>query len=190
MWHSQLAPWVEQGTWTKDQMREIIVRHITGLMTHYKGKCAHWDVVNEAVSDDADGKMRPSVFWNVLGEEYIKLAFKTAAEVDPSAKLYINDYAIERPTVVKTETTKRIVKMLKDEGIRIDGVGMQAHIHADRPFTMQEHMQSIKGYADLGVEVAYTELDVRIHMPVNDTKLEWQKNEYVKVSLFSAFLPP
>ena len=177
VWHSQLAPWVETTKWTPDTLREAIKRHVYGVAEHYKGQCTHWDVVNEAL--DEDGTYRKSVFYNVLGEEYIKLAFQYAAEADPSAKLYYNDYGIERPASVKTAGAKRIVKLLKDAGLRIDGVGMQAHLHADNHPTMEDHVATLKGYVELGVsEVAFTELDVRIKTPVNATKLAWQKESY------------
>ncbi|KAH6840800.1 glycoside hydrolase superfamily [Chaetomium sp. MPI-CAGE-AT-0009] len=179
VWHSQLAPWVEETTWTPEELRGVITRHIRGVAGYYKGRCHAWDVVNEALEED--GTYRKSVFYNVLGEEYIKLAFQTAAEVDPEAKLYYNDYGIERPGSVKTAGAVRLVKMLKDAGVRIDGVGMQAHLHADNHPTAEDLIATSEGYAALVDEVAFTELDVRIKMPVNDTKLEWQKECYQKV---------
>jgi endo-1,4-beta-xylanase len=179
VWHSQLASWVESTNWTAEALTGAITRHIRAVAGYYRGRCYAWDVVNEAL--DEDGTYRKSVFYQVLGEEYIKLAFKVAAEVDPGAKLYYNDYGIERPNSNKTAGAKRLVKMLKDAGVRIDGVGMQAHLHADNHPTAEELIQTSKGYAELVKEVAFTELDVRIKTPVNETKLEWQKECYQKV---------
>lgn len=181
VWHSQLAEWVEQQgrNLTKEEMKGVIERHVRAVAGYYKGRCYAWDVVNEGL--DEDGSYRKSVFYQVLGEEYFKIAFRAAAKADPGAKLYYNDYGIERPGSNKTAGAKRLVKMLKEEGVRIDGVGMQAHLHADNHPSEEDLVKTMKGYAKLGVEVAFTELDVRIKTPVNETKLEWQKECYQKV---------
>ncbi|KAK8092915.1 hypothetical protein PG999_014502 [Apiospora kogelbergensis] len=158
VWHSQLAPWVEaKKDWTKETLSAVVVEHVTKVMEHYRGKCYAWDVVNEAL--DEDGTYRKSVFYNVLGEDFIKLAFRTAAAVEPGVKLYYNDYNIEKPSP-KSDGVLRIVRMLQDDGIKIDGIA------------------TINAYGALGVEVAYTELDVRQNTPVNATSLEWQANAY------------
>ena len=39
----------------------------------------------------------------------------------------------------------------------------------------------LKGFADLGVEVAYTELDVRFTVPVTEAKLKVQADDYARV---------
>ena len=179
VWHSQLAGWVENTNWTADALRDAITRHVRGVVGYYRGQCYAWDVVNEAL--DEDGSYRQSLFYQVLGEEYIKLAFRVAAEADPAAKLYYNDYGIERPDSPKTAGVRRLVRMLKRAGVRIDGVGMQAHLHADNHPSAAELVATMRGYAPLVDEVAFTELDVRIKLPVDAQKLAWQRECYEKV---------
>ncbi|KAK4163916.1 glycoside hydrolase superfamily [Cladorrhinum sp. PSN259] len=179
VWHSQLAPWVEaKEDWTKDEIRQIIVSHVTRVANAWKGQCYAWDVVNEALNED--GTYRESVFYKVLGEEYLTLAFKTAAKVDPKAKLYYNDYNLEWPSA-KTEGAQRIVRLLQKNRIRIDGIGLQAHLVAEAPPTLDQHIDAIRGFAKLGVEVALTELDIRLHTPANATNLAQQKQAYKNV---------
>ncbi|KAJ4380404.1 hypothetical protein N0V85_008751 [Neurospora sp. IMI 360204] len=145
-------------------------------MNHYKGQCYAWDVVNEAFNED--GTYRESVFSNILGgEEFIQLAFETAAKQDPKAKLYYNDYNLESPSP-KTEAVRKMVRGLQSKKIRIDGVGLQAHLVAESRPTLDEHVAAIKGFTELGVEVALTELDVRLQTPANATNLAQQKEAY------------
>lgn len=146
---------------------------------HYRGRCHHWDVVNEALNED--GTYRDSVFYRVLGEDYIKLAFRLAAEADPAAKLYYNDYNLER-VGPKSEGARRIVKMLQDEGIRVDGIGRQAHMTVGETPSYDEQWDVIDNYAELGVEVAITELDIRLTVPSNNATLGQQKTDYANVS--------
>ncbi|KAI1074517.1 family 10 glycosyl hydrolase [Whalleya microplaca] len=175
VWYSQLAPWVEETEWEPEDLREVITDHVRNVMEHYKGQCYAWDVVNEALNED--GTYRESVFYKVLGEEYIKLAFRLAAEIEPDVKLYYNDYNIEWPGA-KSEGAIRIVKLLQDEGIKIDGVGLQAHFAANSAPTLDQQISVMQSFAALGVEVAVTELDVRIETPSNETSLGWQAEAY------------
>ena len=179
VWHSQLAPWVEATTWTPEELQTIIVDHITNVMGHWKGQCYAWDVVNEALNDD--GTYRESIFYNTLGPDYIKLAFKTASQIDPKAKLYYNDYNLESPSP-KTVAAQNIVKSLRKEGIRIDGVGLQSHLVAESTPTLDQHIDAIRGFTKLGVEVALTELDIRLQTPATAENLALQRAGYKNVS--------
>lgn len=72
-----------------------------------------------------------------------------------------------------------LVQSLKARGIPIDGIGIQAHLISGAvPSTIQ---QNIEQFVSLGVEVALTELDIRMTLPVTDDKLQQQKNDYQNV---------
>jgi endo-1,4-beta-xylanase len=91
VWYNQLPSWVKNGGFDNATLIEILENHITEEVTHYKGKCYAWDVVNEAISDDSGAPLRDNVFLSTIGEAYIPIAFAAAAAADPEAKLYYND---------------------------------------------------------------------------------------------------
>lgn len=82
-------------------------------------------MLNEALNED--GTYRNTTFYHVIGPDYIPLVFKAAAKADPKAKLYYNDYNIEGVGAKSNAVRDLIVGPLKKAGIRIDGVGLQAH---------------------------------------------------------------
>lgn len=153
----------------------MLREHVFREASHWAGQCYAWDVVNEGLNED--GTYRQSVFYNVLGEDYFKIAFETAAMADPHAKLYYNDYNIESPGA-KVEGAKRIVKLIQDAGLRIDGVGLQSHFIVGSTPTIDQQIEVQNGFTDMGVEVAITELDIRLDLPVNETNLAQQKQDY------------
>ena len=159
IWHSQLAPWFcvdEKGNnVTPEVLKQRMKDHITTIVTRYKGRIKGWDVVNEAILED--GSYRKSKFYEILGEEFIPLAFQSAHEADPDAELYYNDYAMNMPG--KREGVVKLVSSLKEKGIRIDAVGMQGHMGMDYP-DINEFEQSIVAFAGTGVKVMVTEWDM------------------------------
>jgi endo-1,4-beta-xylanase len=102
-------------------MISVMTSHITNVMTHWKGKCKHWDVVNEALEEDGSYRRNQSPFYSVIGEAFIPIAFKAAAAADADAKLFYNDYNIELAGA-KSSGAQRIVKLIKQYGGRIDGM--------------------------------------------------------------------
>ncbi|MBF6598730.1 MAG: endo-1,4-beta-xylanase [Fermentimonas sp.] len=159
IWHSQLPRWFcvdENGeNVSADILKERMKNHISTVVGRYKGKVKGWDVVNEAILED--GSYRNSQFYQILGEEFIPLAFQYAQEADPDAQLYYNDYNEWYPG--KRETVVRLINTLKERGIRIDGIGMQGHIGLNGP-SLEEYQSTINDYANAGVKVLITELDM------------------------------
>jgi len=161
VWHSQAPRWFFTDKDGKDVSREVLIErmknHIYTVVGRYKGKVKGWDVVNEAIEDD--GSWRKTKFYNIIGEDYIKLAFQFAHEADPDADLYYNDYSMahegRRNTVVK------MVNDLKSQDVRIDGVGMQGHMDLVFP-DLDDFEESLLAFAETGVKVMITELDVTV----------------------------
>lgn len=161
IWHSQLPAWFyvdENGeNVSAEVLKSRMKDHISTFINRYKGRVKGWDVVNEAIMED--GSYRNSKFYEILGEEFIPLAFQFAHEADPEAELYYNDYNEWYPE--KRQTVIRLIRTLKERGIRIDGIGMQGHFNMESP-SIREYEETITGYAAEGVKVMITELDLSI----------------------------
>ncbi|MGW0854710.1 endo-1,4-beta-xylanase [Streptomyces sp. NPDC002690] len=175
VWHSQLPSWV--GALPSAQVEAAMTHHITEEATHYRGAVTAWDVVNEPFNED--GTFRTSPFYNAMGTDYIATALRAAHAADPDAKLYLNDYNIEG-LGAKSDAMYALVSELLDEGVPLDGVGMQAHLAVQYgfPYQMQANM---KRFADLGLDVAVTELDVRMQLPSDAAKSATQSTYYQQV---------
>lgn len=124
VWHSQLPQWVKDIQDPKE-LEKVMIAHIHKLARRYRGKIYAWDVVNEVFNED--GTYRSSVFYDVLGKNFIKTAFREAHKADPYAKLYINDYNLDFAGG-KVDAMIALVKELKKERVPIHGIGSQAHL--------------------------------------------------------------
>jgi endo-1,4-beta-xylanase len=153
-WHGQ-----QPAFWRNlsgSALRSAMIEHINGVMAHYKGKLAYWDVVNEAFAED--GSRRQSNL-QATGNDWIEAAFRTARAADPSVKLCYNDYNIENWNYAKTQGVYNMIKDFKARGVPVDCVGFQTHFTggSSLPSTFQ---QTLSSFAALGVDVALTEVDV------------------------------
>lgn len=161
VWHSQAPKWFFTDATGKDVTREVLIErmknHIFTVVGRYKGKVKGWDVVNEAFEDD--GSWRNSKFYQIIGEDYIRLAFQFAHEADPDADLYYNDYSMSHEG--RRNTVVKMVKDLKSQGVRIDGVGLQGHMDLVFP-DLDEFEKSMLAFAETGVKLMITELDVTV----------------------------
>jgi endo-1,4-beta-xylanase len=162
-WHNQTPDWFFQEENGKPKSKEEVAQrlhdHIKAIAGRYAGKVNAWDVVNEVIDDDGSYRQTKWVKGIGSGDEFVKLAFKYAAQYAPNTELYYNDFNAWRPT--KRDGIVRMVKMLKDAGIKVDGIGIQGHWGLNYPKT-QYIEQAIDAYAALGVKVMITELDVDV----------------------------
>lgn len=166
IWHSQLPEWFCKDSKGKAVSPEVLKRrmkeHITTVIKRYSGRIKGWDVVNEAFLDD--GSYRQSPFYEILGNEYIPLAFQYAQEADPNVELYYNDYGMDNKS--KRDAVVCMVKELKKRGLRIDAIGMQGHMGMDYP-SLENYEKSIKAFSATGCKVMITEWEMSALPTIN-----------------------
>jgi endo-1,4-beta-xylanase len=183
VWHSQLPDWIENYHGQEDTLRTILENHIKTVVNHYEeeypGQVSRWDVVNEVIEGT---QLRNSIWLETIGEEYIALAFEWANEANPDAELYYNDYGIAGGGS-KADAVYDLVSGLVNDGVPIDGVGFQSHLNTENPAPSDEDLvNNMERYQDLGLDVAITEIDVRIPLgsdgEPSDDQLSTQADYY------------
>lgn len=179
-WHQQTPKWMIGRT--KEEALENLRKYISDVMTHYRGKCYSWDVVNEAISDNITdtqslkGILRDSEWRKVIGDDWIKYAFEYAAEADPDAKLYYNDYSLEDP--LKADAVVTLINDLKEDNIRVDGIGIQGHFNNNTSVEMVEN--TLKKFEALKIKVSISEMDVAYYGATPDEHGNMSYDDQVK----------
>lgn len=162
-WHSQNPEWLEEGDFTPDELREILRDHIHTVVGRYAGRIHQWEVANEIIGDWG-GQLRTNqnIWIRELGPEIIGDAFRWAHEADPDAVLFLNDYSVEGLNT-KANAYYELVQDLLEDDVPIHGFGAQAHLGLQWGFDpgLEANLQR---FADLGLETAITELDVRMNL--------------------------
>jgi endo-1,4-beta-xylanase len=193
VWHNQTPDWFfrdkDGNPNTPAAQIERMRAHIEAVAGRYKGRVHAWDVVNEIIDDD--GSYRPTTWVTAVGDgdELVRQAFKFAHQYAPDAELYYNDFNAWRPE--KRDGIVRMVKMLQDAGIRIDGIGIQGHWGLNYP--KNEYIEAaIDAYAALGVKVMITELDVDVLPLTKEGQIIGQGMTHKQFQLeeFKTFLDP
>ncbi len=178
VWHQQTPAWFYSDA-GKTVSRSVLIarleKYITDVVTHFKGRVFAWDVVNEAFVFDEPGAgptdpqgMRMSQMREIVGPEYIEIAFRAAAKADPDALLFYNDYETQQPR--KVAAISRMVGELKARGVKIDGIGHQAHCSMLHP-RVGALESAIDEYAKLKVTQHITELDIALNDNLADNRV-------------------
>lgn len=161
VWHSQVPRALFTGddgsTLTRDQLLGRLEAHINTMVGRYKGRVHGWDVVNEGL-DEGNG-WRRSQWLNIIGEDYMEQALRMTHAVDPEADLLYNDYNMHNPQ--KREFLVGVLRDYLDRDVPIHGVGLQGHVGLAYP-DMEEWERSIATYAEMGLQVHISELEVDV----------------------------
>jgi endo-1,4-beta-xylanase len=180
VWHSQLPAWLTDGyadgSITDADVKQIMKDHITTVVKHFKGKIDSWDVVNEMITDGDNPQLRDSIFLSAIGPGYIADALRWAHKADPKPKLYLNDYATDNINPKSTAYYDLAKKLLKEKA-PLGGIGFQGHLDLQYPLPI-DAPQNLARFDKLGLETAFSEVDVRFDLPVDNWKTAGQVGSF------------
>jgi endo-1,4-beta-xylanase len=164
VWDQQMPKWFKDKV-NSQNARQVLLKHITTVVSHYAGKMHSWDVVNEAVwpEDKQPGGLRNTPWLQLLGPDYIDLAFRAAAEADPQALLVYNGDRLDHDTPDDEARRVAVLKLLeglKSRGTPVQALGIQAHLYGDKQLNPRKLKAFLRDVADLGLKILITELDV------------------------------
>ncbi len=177
VWHESLPPWFKK-TVNSQNAKQFLTQHIQKVVGRYAGQMHSWDVVNEAIDiyDKQPNGLRKTPWLELLGADYIDLAFRVAAAADPNALLLYNDYGLEYDTPrheAKRNAVLKLLERLKSRGVPIHALGIQSHLNGNekrfnpqkfqnflRNVAPQKFQNFLRNVADLGLKILITELDV------------------------------
>ncbi|MBQ5539323.1 MAG: endo-1,4-beta-xylanase, partial [Bacteroidales bacterium] len=189
VWHNQFSDWMFTDKKGKEVTKEVfyerLKQHIFTVVNRYKDVVYCWDVVNEAMADDArrtpwnpnPSPYRESRLYKLCGDEFIAKAFQFAHEADPNAQLFYNDYNAADPG--KRDRIFNMVKKMKDAGVPIDGIGMQGHYNIYGP-SMEDIEAAIEKYSTIVKHIHFTELDVRANEEMGG-QLQFSRGEDIVI---------
>jgi endo-1,4-beta-xylanase len=178
VYDKQLPQWmVERRAWARGELEQVLSDYVRIVVSHFAGRVKSWDVINEPLNDWGEPV---GFFMSKIGEHYLEVALRTARAADPDVKLYINEIGAEGLNA-KSDGLYALVKRLRERGVPLDGVGFQYHtsLGPGAP-TIERVRANFQRFADLGVDVAVSEMDVGTKMfngSISD-RLEKQADVY------------
>ena len=197
VWYAAMPDWAKNMTSPREAERQMRL-HIDTTVARYRGKIRSWDVVNEAMAKRATrySDLRPSVWSEVLGQDYIEMALRATAAVDPDCELVVNENDLA-PTGRAYEVRRRAfldrLKRLRDRDVPLHAVGIQGHIRGDWPVDRDGIQRLVAGIRDLGLDVLVTELDVIDHrLPADEgvrDRIVAEKADALLGSIFEVVRP-
>lgn len=164
IWEQMTPDWARREMIDRRDWKTV-ERHFASLLPRYSGRIAEWIVVNEMIdTEEGDQGMRRTSFQQAYGNDYVARALETARDLDPRARLMINEYGVchDNQTEEDRRTALlRLVEQLKGRGVPLDMVGIQGHLELEKGLISQGRMaRFLRDLADMGVELALTEVDV------------------------------
>jgi endo-1,4-beta-xylanase len=164
VWGQFLPEWFNDKV-NSQNAEQVLTNHIKTVVGHYAGKIHSWDVVNEAIEPThgrADG-LAKTRWLELIGSDYIDLAFRTASEADPKSLLVYNGDLLDHDTPeadARRAATLNLLKNLKSKGTPVQALGIQAHLWANQPINPNKLKAFLRDVASLGLKILITELDV------------------------------
>jgi len=165
VWEAALPSWFA-ATVDMGNAKQVMLEHVSSVVSHFAGRMHSWDVVNEPfqLEDERPDGLKLTPWLRFVGPEYIELAFHAAHEADPRAMLVLNENWLEPENFATDQKRGAVLALLTrlvKNRVPIHGLGIQAHIFAGTNVTGPGFAKFLHAVEDLGLSIMMTELDVR-----------------------------
>ncbi len=162
-WNDRAPPWLK--ALSHRDVARVFDAYVDTVVPHFAGRLHSWDVVNEPfwLGRDKPGTFRPGPWFDALGPEYVFRAFRRTAELDPHAKLVLNEAWTERTDSVGLAVRRALLQLvdrIRDKGLKLDAVGLQGHLQPKEPYDDASFVAFLHQLAERQVEIFITEFDV------------------------------
>ena len=139
--------WVQDLTNSSADLLAAVSNRLDAIVPRYADRFEQWDVNNEMLHGD--------FYSNHLGNTTRTWMFQRAQELDPDAKLFVNDYGV----VSYSDTDKYVthIRDLIDSGAPVGGVGAQCHMWEINPYLVLNRLNTL---AELNLPIWCSEFDV------------------------------
>lgn len=175
LWHSQNPAWLEEGDFSKEELRTILREHVTTVVGRYAGRIQQWDVANEIFDDQGNLRTQDNIWIRELGPGIVADVFRWVHEIDPKAKLFFNDYNVESVNA-KSDAYYTLIQDLLEQGVPVHGFSVQGHLSTRYGFP-GDLEDNLSRFDALGLETAVTELDVRMDVPEGGVPTKAQERQ-------------
>ena len=154
LWHTVKAPWLD--SLPTGEVEQVVRARVRREAHDFAGRVDTWDAINEVVimpefGNEPDGV--PNAVSRLAREVgrvgIVRLAFESAREANPAARLLINDFDL-------SSRYERLIDELLEAGIRLDAIGLQTHMH--QGFRGREQLIEVADrFARFGLPLHFTE---------------------------------
>jgi endo-1,4-beta-xylanase len=164
VWHQMNPDWVTRLAGAAEA-RAALERRIETVVSRYRGKVWAWDIVNEPVEpeDGLEHGYRNSLWYRLLGIDYVDLSFRLARAADPVTPLCLNEYGVEYATESgqrRRQAMLGLLQRLREVDTPVDCLGLQSHLSAHQVFERTQLTAFLRSVVALGYRLMITELDV------------------------------
>jgi endo-1,4-beta-xylanase len=168
LWHHPrwFPDWIKThdfGPRPGEAAARMLSEHIRTVCARYP-QMISWDVVNETI-DEKTGSPRDTVFSDAMGREaLLDLAYHTAREAAPKARLTYNDYmGWEADNAPHRAGVLKLLEGFRKRGVPVDDLGVQSHLSVASKIGPAEE-KAWRGFLDevtgMGYGLMLTEFDV------------------------------
>ena len=173
-WMQELPTDTEQD---RDDTADALLDYLDTVVTHFKGRLASLDVVNEPFDVDQGTDLQENVWFRTFGPDYPTVVSKAVHDADPDVRQFVNENGADVPGP-RQDALLDLVRDANAQGGHLDGVGLQSHVYdlETDTITADDLTDTLDLFGDAGLDVRISENDV-----TDDEGTEAQAEQYATV---------